>query len=658
MKNIFVLLAIILSCNQFISAKIELHSMFTDNMVLQQQTEVCIWGKSSGRENIKINTSWNSLTYSATVKPDGEWEVKIKTPEAGGPYSITFSDGEEVTLNNILIGEVWVCSGQSNMEMTIVGGRKINNYEYELANAHFPEIRLFHIDKATSFRPLDEFKKTRGGWKICTPQTVRQFSAVAYFFGRNIHLNQNVPVGLISSSLGGTVAEAWTSSEALRHMPDFREALKFIESTDEKKEETSYKKAVEEWNTKIMQSDNGFEKGNAKWVNDGFDDSGWLTMQLPGEWSRSGLEKFDGIVWFRKEINIPSDWLGKGLCLKFGTIDDNDITYFNGIRVGETKGVYSNRTYNIPAELVKTGKVVISVRVDDTGGKGGFLGKPEDLSLSLLDQEKEKPLFLVGDWKYKIGLEYSKDYKQPVSMVNNPNNVTVLYNAMIRPMIRYTIKGVIWYQGEANCMRANQYQELFPLLIRDWRKQWGYNFPFYFVQLPNFGKRQDYPEESVWAELREAQLKSLNVENTGMAITIDVGEAEDVHPRNKQDVGLRLALQARAKTYGEDMPYSGPVYKGYRIEGNKIRIFFDHTDSGLKIKDSSELKGFTIAGSDHKFHWASAVIENNEVVVSSPNVLYPISVRYAWAADPGCNLYNGAGLPASPFRTDDWRNNN
>lgn len=657
MKNIFLFLSIILTSNQFISAKVELHSMFTDNMVLQQQTEVCIWGKSSVRKDVKVNTSWNNLSYTATVKPDGEWEVRIKTPVAGGPYAITFSDGEEVRLNNVLIGEVWVCSGQSNMEMTIVGGRKVNNYEYELANADYPQIRLFHIDKATSFSPLDDFKKTRGGWKICSPQTVRQFSAVAYFFGRNIHLNQNVPVGLISSSLGGTVAEAWTSGDALRHMPDFRESLKIIQSLDEEKEQASYKKAIEEWSAKVMQSDIGFEKNNVTWAEANFDDKGWNTMLLPGEWEKQGLPKFDGIVWFRKEVNIPSDWSGKDLYLKLGAIDDNDITYFNGIKVGETQGVYTKRIYKIPAELIKAKKAVITVRVDDTGGKGGFLGKPEDLTLSLLANEKEKAFPLIGDWKYKIGLTYSDQYKQPVSIVNNPNNVTVLYNAMINPMIRYTIKGVIWYQGEANCTRGYQYRELFPLLIRDWRKQWGYNFPFYFVQLPNFGKRQDYPEEAVWAELRESQLKSLNVENTGMAITIDVGEAEDVHPRNKQDVGLRLALLARAKTYRENIPYSGPVYKGYRIEGNRIRIFFDHTDGGLKIKDSSELKGFSIAGSDHKFHWAEAVIEGDEVVVASPEVKYPVAVRYAWAADPEFNLYNEAGLPASPFRTDDWMNN-
>lgn len=471
MKTLLTLLFVLSISGLSVSAKIELHSMFTDNMVLQQQADVPVWGKTSPHTEVNVTTSWDNFVYTTTSDSVGRWKVVMETPKAGGPYAITVSGGEVLRLDNILIGEVWVCGGQSNMEMTVGGQRnQINNREYELENANFPEIRLFHVEKAMSVEPLNDFKKTRGGWKVCSPETVRQFSAVAYFFGREIHQNQNVPIGLISSSLGGTLAEAWTDGKALQHIPDFAE-----------------------------------------------------------------------------KINIPD------------------------------------------------------------------------------------------------------------SLADKANMPTVLYNAMIRPMTDFSIRGVIWYQGEANCMRGYQYRELFPLLIRDWRKQWGWNFPFYFVQLPNFGDRQNEPEEAVWAEIREAQLKALNVENTGMAIIIDVGKADDVHPPNKQDVGFRLALQARANTYGEDIPYSGPIYNGYRIEGNKIRVFFDHTDSGLKVKDNSELKGFAIAGSDHVFHWADAVIEGNEVVVSSSDVEYPVSVRYAWAANPECNLYNGAGLPASPFRTDDWK---
>jgi sialate O-acetylesterase len=456
------------------NAEIKLPKIFTDNMVLQQKTEAPIWGKATPEKEVKITTSWDNQMYKVKAGKDGKWLAKVNTPTAGGPYSITISDGKTLTLNNILIGEVWICSGQSNMEMPLAGWGKVNDYEKEIADAQYPNIRLLHVNKTASTCLLDDLAGTRNGWQECSPANIAEFSSTAYFFGRDLHKNLNVPVGLINTSWGGTIAEAWTSGESLEYMPDFKQAL------DDMK-------------------------------------------------------------------NQP--------------------------------------------EEVKT---------------------------------------------------------------ENPNRVTVLYNAMIHPLVPFAFQGAIWYQGESNASRAAQYKELFPLMIRDWRKAWNRNFPFYFVQLANFKDQQPEPVYSDWAELREAQLQTLHLDNTGMAVIIDIGEAKDIHPKNKQDVGIRLALNARALTYKEKIPYSGPLYKSYKIKGDKIHIHFSHAD-GLKTNDGSEVKGFAIAGSDHVFHWANAVIEGNKVIVGSPEVKFPVAVRYAWADNPVCNLYDGAGLPASPFRTDNWK---
>lgn len=391
--------------------------------------------------------------------------------------------------------------------------------------------------------------------------------------------------------------------------------------------------------------------GRAAWTVTDFEDSAWKTMEVPGLMQEQGLKGFNGIVWFRKTIEIPAKWEGKELTLNVGVIDDNDFTYFNGVQVGHTEGWMTPRSYKIPKELVKSGKAVIAVRVMDTGGAGGINGSPESISLHCSQSDV---IPLAGDWKYQVSLNIKDIPQMPVNTANEPNIPGFLFNAMLNPLIPYSIKGAIWYQGEANTGQAYQYRELMPLMIKDWRDHWGYDFPFYMVQLASFTAQQTAPVDATWAELREAQTRTLHLENTGMAVTIDIGDAFDIHPKNKQEVGRRLALAARAQTYGEKISYSGPMYDTYQIEGNKIRIYFKHTDGGLKTLNNEVIKGFTIAGIDHKFYWANAVIEGNTIVVSSPEVTFPIAVRYAWADNPICNLYNGANLPASPFRTDDW----
>lgn len=624
------------------NAEIKLAKVFTDNMVLQQKTEAPIWGKASPEKEVKITTSWNNQIYKTKADKAGKWMVKVNTPNAGGPYSIVISDGKSLTLKNILIGEVWICSGQSNMEMPLAGWGKVNNYEQEIAAADYPNIRLLHVDKVLSVTPLEDLKSTRNGWQECSPETIAEFSSVAYFFGRNLYKHLNVPIGLISTSWGGTIAEAWISGSSLEYMPDFKESLKQINTV----QQTQTK---EEWQKSVSDADLGIKNGLPVWAAARFNDRDWPEMSLPGFWEANGLPGFDGIVWFRKTVEIPAEWSGKELELKLSKIDDWDVTYFNGVKVGATNDSNAERTYKIPAGLVKSGKAVICVRVTDRLGDGGIYGNAESMFLSAKNGGKQ--ISLSGEWKYKSTADFGKLGKEPLDMPNNP---TVLFNAMINPLIPFAFQGAIWYQGESNASRGAQYKELFPLMIRDWRKAWGRDFPFYFVQLANFQDQKPEPSNSNWAELREAQLETLHLDNTGMAVIIDIGEAKDIHPKNKQDVGLRLALNARAKTYNEKIEYSGPIYESYKIVGAQIHIQFSHAD-GLKTNTGTEVKGFAIAGSDHVFHWANAVIKGNEVIVDSPEVKFPVAVRYAWADNPVCNLYNGANLPASPFRTDNWK---
>lgn len=460
-----------------VQAKVKLPSVFSDNMVFQQKTKAAVWGKADPGKTINISTTWSGARYTSKADALGNWKIMMTTPSYGGPYTISISDGELTTLNNVLIGDVWVCSGQSNMEMPLAGWGKVNNYEQEIKDANYPNIRLLQGIHATSNVPLDDAKVGNGGWTACTPQYVAGFSSVAYFFAREINKKTGIPIGLIHTSWGGTIAEAWTSAATLKTIPDFVGVVNKIE-------------------------------------NDSKDNS--------------AAKKDEG-----------------------------------------------------------------------------------------------------------------------------PNRTTVLYNAMIHPYLQFAIKGAIWYQGESNADRAAQYRTLFPAMITDWRKNWGIgNFPFYFVQLANFMKVESQPIASAWAELRDAQLSTLALPNTGMSVTIDIGDAADIHPKNKQDVGKRLALIALAKNYKVKIPYSGPVYHSKKVVGNSIRVTFKATDGGLKTSDGAALKGFAIAGADQKFYWADAEIKGNQVVLRSAEVPNPVAVRYAWANNPICNLINGAGLPASPFSAD------
>ena len=616
-------------------------------MVLQQQADAPIWGEAKPMKTVKVTTSWDGKTYETQADKEGKWKLSVRTPEAGGPYELTLTDGQKLVLKNVMICEVWICSGQSNMEMPLEGWGKIMNYKKEVSAADHPNIRLLHVEHVTSTQPESDIKVRDNGWQVCSPQTIPNFSATAYFFGREISEKQNVPVGLIHTSWGGTNVESWISGKVLQEMPDFSNVVEEVRAIPDKTAmKAEYLKTLEAWNNRV---DEGFADGKPVRAEVSLDDSNWAKMKFPGMVEEQGLNGFDGLIWLRRTVDIPASWAGKKVQLILGTIDDNDITYWNGQEVGRTTGYTIQRNYTVPGKLVKAGQLSLAIRIVDTGGGCGM---PNDLYLRSANGEQ---ISLAGEWKYQVAADARKEGMPPKDMSENPNLPTSLYNAMIHPLVPYGIRGAIWYQGENNASRAYQYRELFPLVIENWRKDWGKDFPFYFVQLANFKPVSPEPVDSDWAELREAQTRTLSVANTGMAVIIDKGEANDIHPKDKQAVGHRLALIARAKTYGEQIPYSGPMYHSYEVDGDKIILSFDHTEGGLKSGDGKALQGFSIAGRDHKFHWAKAEIQGDKIVVSSPEVLYPVAVRYAWADNPVCNLYNGAGLPASPFRTDDWK---
>ncbi len=623
------------------SAKVSLPNIFTDNMVLQREINVRIWGEAD--KNKKITVEFNGQKLSAKADKEGYWEVFLAPMEAGGPFDMKISGDEEILLKNILIGDVWICSGQSNMEWIV---QNVKMAEEEISYANYPSIRFFTVPNKVSTTPLDDIGEAE--WKVCSPETVGDFSAVGYFFGKGLKQQIDVPIGLINTSWGGTVIETWTSTESLQKTGEFDEELKKLEMFDEASSLAKLKENMRAIIGYLPVEDEGYLNDKPIFASPRHDFSGWKEAIVPGLWEEDKLPGFDGVVWYCKEIILDEKDLKGSAKLKLGPIDDSDITWLNGKKIGAMEQQYSEpREYDILPEDMILGKNILVVRVDDTGGGGGFWGNPTDMILKTAD----KTISLAGKWRYKVGQVYLQTAIDPNSLPS------LLYNGMIHPIIKFPIKGSIWYQGEANADRAWQYQKLFPNMINNWREVWGQgDFPFLFVQLANFMAPADKPGDSDWAELREAQTMTLKLPNTGMAVAIDIGEAFDIHPRNKQDVGFRLANSALKIAYGKDIVPMGPIYKSMKIEGNKAIITFDYIGSGLDVRDKyGYAKGFTIAGADKVFHWAKAYKEGNTIVVESDKVKNPVAVRYGWADNPDdVNLYNMEGLPASPFRTDDW----
>jgi sialate O-acetylesterase len=632
------------------SARPFVHPLFTDNLVVQRDCPVPVWGWAEPGQPVTVRLH----NKKATVRTDarGRWLAKVGPFKAGGPFVLKIEGPQTVTLTNVLVGDVWICSGQSNMEMGIGG---VNDAAAEIARADFPRIRLFTVPKRIASTPQDIV--TGGTWEACTPATVAAggwggFSAVGYFFGRELHRELGVPIGLIHTSWGGTVAEAWTSVEALQAMEDFRPALAQLAQTTTNQSEpgATLERLMSDW---YARNDPGSAAGTG-WAAPAFADSDWKSMTLPQNWEQAGLPDFDGVVWFRKEIELPADWAGREARLHLGPIDDRDVAWVNGVRIGGMDDWMAARDYSIPAGVLQAGRNVIVVRVLDTGGGGGIYGKPEQMQLELAKAANAGPVALAGPWHYRESVSLAKAAPVPQALENNPNVVTVLYNGMIAPLVPFAVKGAIWYQGESNAGRARQYRTLLPTMIADWRSRFGVgDFPFLIVQLANFMATQPEPVESAWAELREAQgLTSQRVRHAGLAVAIDIGDAADIHPKNKQEVGRRLALAAEGIAYRKKIEYSGPVFRALTREGNRIRLQFDHVGGGLAARGGAPLQGFAVAGADGKFVWADAVIEGGTVVVSSAQVREPAAVRYGWADNPICNLVNRAGLPAPPFRTN------
>lgn len=645
MKNSiqFAIVAFLL-LTQACQAEVKVANIFGDNMVLQRGQNVNIFGTAEPGELVTVVV--REQTALAKADQDGRWIAKLEPLAVGEPFEVLISGKDnQITLKNVLAGEVWICSGQSNMEWSVAAS---GNPAKEIAAANWPMIRHVDIDNTTS--PMPRAEANNSGWQVCSPETAGNFSAVAYYFGRQLHQELDVPIGLINTTWGGTIVETWISAETLSNNDDLRVRVNEIQKNASQLGAAieNYQVQITDWNAKFAKAMENADK-DSSWAND-VDDSSWDLQKIPGRWS-GALRSFDGVMWYRKTIDVPNAWKGKAATLMLGKIDDSDQTYVNGKRVGSTDNWNVLRSYEIPADSMGDDQLTIAVRVTDFHGEGGFHSPADAMKLKV----GEETMSLAGEWKYKIGSDFADLPPHPTNpAMSGPNHPTLLFNAMVNPIIPVTFKGVIWYQGESNCSRAYQYRELFPLLIQDWRTRWDSEFPFYWVQLANFTQAATEPGPSDWAELREAQSMTLKLPKTGQAVIIDIGEARDIHPKNKQDVGKRLALHALAKDYGKDVEFSGPRYRSATREGKHIRISFDHVSGGLVAK-GGPLQRFQIAGENQKFVWANAKIDDNEIVVSHPDVPNPVAVRYAWANNPeGCNLYNQAGLPASPFRTDDW----
>jgi sialate O-acetylesterase len=603
---------------------------------------VKIWGWADPHE--KVSVKFLGSTYSLTSDSNGNWNVTLPPMKAGGPYKMLIKGQNTIQLSNILIGDVWLCAGQSNMEHTMGSFNWI--YPDVIANSTNVNIREFHVPETYNFMaPQKDFKS--GSWEEANPKNVYNWSAVAYFFGKYLYEKYKVPIGLINSSLGGSPAEAWISEDALKtpFPMYYEEAQKFKNNALIKEIEQKDALRNKAWYSLLQQKDEAYK--GVPWCSSSLNTANWDTMAIPGYWAHTALGQVNGSVWFRKIVDIPLSMIGKPAKIILGRIVDADSVFINGTFVGTTGYQYPRRRYDIPAHLLKAGENVIVIRVISNVGEGGFV---PDKQYAIV--EGNTTVNLQGEWQYRLGTAMPPLMGQTFIQWKPVG----LFNAMIAPLLPYRIKGAIWYQGESNADRPVEYRKLFTTLISDWRAKWDEgNFPFIFVQLPNFMAPRKEPSNSDWALLREAQLNTLSLPNTGMAVTIDIGEWNDIHPIDKKDVGKRLALAAEKIAYGDAITYSGPIYKSMKIEGAKVVLSFSHTGKGLMVKDGKEPGCFAIAGQDHRFVWAKAKIEGDKIVVWNDTIQHPIAVRYAWADDPvGAKLYNKEGLPASPFRTDNW----
>lgn len=605
-------------------------NIFGDNMVLQQNQTNKLWGTSSPHGVMKIQFANEEIHVQSGQ--NGYWETELPAMKAGGPYELTIIGEDTVQIHNILIGEVWLASGQSNMgyNMKSLGDHYLN----EIKNSKNDKIRFLTVEKINSYSINDDIETT--GWKSTNPTSILKYSAVAYFFAKKLHQEHDVPVGIINSSYGGTAIERWISRDTLETFPRYQKIFANLDTINETAEMID--KMKKEW----------IEEMKKQYNYKDIEDNKWKTINAPETFEENAYPETNGFFWLKKNIDLPEEYAGKDITLHLAAIDDLDFTYFNGTYIGYDGPWDKMRIYKVPGKLVQPGQNEIAIGVMDFASNGGFHGEPDDLKIV----QGDNTLSLANEWKC-VHIANNEDIP-PIPMSKLKNSPSGLYNAMIAPIISYGIKGVIWYQGEANVSRAKEYSELFPALITNWRiKSNNPQMPFIFVQLANYKPRQPNPTESQWAELREAQTSALKLDNTAMAVAIDIGEAKDIHPKNKKDVGKRLFKAAQKTAYDKNLVYSGPMYDTLKIKHDKVFISFKHTGSGLKTPEECPLKGFAIAGQDSTFYWAdeTSIINDSTVIISSSKVQKPVFVRYGWADNPDCNLYNKEGLPASPFRS-------
>ena len=635
-----------LLCCIYAFADVRLPKLIGNGMVLQRDQTLKLWGWASPGEKVVIK--FIGKTYRVTTGADSSWQVLVKPIAAGGPFTMSITGFNHIELTDILAGDVWFCSGQSNMEMAM--NDISERYANEIAQNQNTMIRQFLVPKRISNATKIHNDFNGGKWLPCTGDEVLHFSAAAYFFANSIYSREHVPIGIINASWGGTPIEAWLSTESFKTFPSIAKQV-------DRLSDTAYVNAMqrnnnEARNAEAARTNKQFDEGlnsKPKWFEASYQPNNWKNLMLPGYWNGQGLSNFNGVIWFRKEINITANMAGKPAKLDLGRMIDANDTYVNGQLVGSTFSLYAQRRYVLKPSVLLPGKNVIVIRLSNSSGQGGFVpDKPYHLIAGTDTIE------LSGKWQYKVGQAFEppkKTYENYIPFYQP----TVLFNTMVAPLANYKIKGALWYQGESNTSRAKEYEQLLPELIKCWRSTWGIqNLYFINVQLPNYGEAKYLPVESQWAELREAERKALTLPHTAMAVTYDLGEWNDIHPQNKKDVGERLALAAERVAYGNtNIVSSGPVLQSAKLDSGKIILTFSETGSGLVANGGSKLKYFAIAGADRHFVWATALISGNQVIASSDKVTQPKYVRYAWADNPdGANLYNKEGLPASPFEAE------
>lgn len=616
-------------------------SLISDGMVLQREAKVRIWGRCENGQDVVVK--FLDQEYTAKADQEGHWSVTMEDLQPGGPYEMTVTAGSESrVIRDVLVGDVWVLGGQSNMELPV--RRTLDLLADEVKDVNLPFIRHFAVPQIYNFHgPQSEV--TGGKWTKAAGDEVLDFSGTGFYFARAMYERYGVPVGLIRTAVGGTPVEAWMSEETLRTYPGYGETIDQLKDDDyvasvKQREEASSRA----WYHHLRESDEGLR---GKWFEPDVDTSDWKAFEVPNSWKGTELEPIRGAVWFRRTFEVPESMAGQEVKLYVGTIVDADDTYVNGVHVGSTAYRYPPRRYVIPSGILKSGTNTITVRVVSTGSTGEFI---EDMPYKIRAANGEE-ISLEGVWKYRLGTSVSAP--EPVTFFQY--KPAGLYNGVIAPLRNYVIRGALWYQGESNTGSPKGYNELFTDMVRDWRNNWGIgDFPFIYAQLPNFGSPESYQENSHWALLRHEQRKGLaTVENAAMAVIIDVGEHNDLHPQDKKSVGERMAKCAMKLAFGEELVYSGPMYRSMEREGHAIRIHFDHTGSGLVAGGDGTLKGFVICGPDGKYLPAQAVISGDSVIVSNEQIQEPVHVRYAWADNPfDANLYNREGLPASPFTTE------